>query len=56
MSKCLPATLGIAAILMASTALATERSELEKSTVKAATDCIAAAALKDLGVGHDITD
>jgi hypothetical protein len=43
----LPATLGIAAILFASTALATERSELEKSTVKAATDCVAAAALKD---------
>src|SRR5271165_2662361 len=47
MSKCLPATLGIAAILMASTALATERSELEKSSIKAATDCVAAAALNN---------
>jgi len=47
MPKYMPATLAIAAMLIASTAMATERSELEKSTVKAATDCVAAAALKD---------
>ena len=41
MSKYLPATLGIAAMLLASTALAKERSDLEKSSVKAATDCVA---------------
>jgi uncharacterized protein YgiM (DUF1202 family) len=45
MSKYLPATLGIAAMLLASTALAKERSELEKSSIKAATDCVAKAAL-----------
>lgn len=47
MSKYLPATLGIAAMLLASTALAKERSELEKSTIKAATDCVAKAALNN---------
>ena len=47
MSRFLPATVGLAAMLIASTALAIERSELEKSTIKAATDCVAAAALKD---------
>jgi hypothetical protein len=44
MSKYLPATLGIAAMLIASTALAKERSVLESASIKAATDCIAAAA------------
>jgi hypothetical protein len=47
MTKCLPATLGIAAILIASTSLAQARSELEKSSIKAATDCVAAAALNN---------
>jgi hypothetical protein len=47
MSKYLPATLGIAAMLLASTALAKERSELEKSSIKAATDCVAKAALNN---------
>ena len=47
MSKYLPATLGIAAILLASSALAVERSELEKSSVKAASDCVAQAALNN---------
>src|ERR1700730_6968302 len=47
MSKYLAATLGIAAMLLASTSLAKERSELEKSTIKVATDCVAAAALSN---------
>jgi hypothetical protein len=47
MSKYLPATLGIVAMLLASTSLAQGRSELEKSSIKAATDCVAAAALKN---------
>src|ERR1700730_8375762 len=47
MSKYLTATLGIAAMLLASTSLAQGRSELEKSSIKAATDCVAAAALKN---------
>jgi hypothetical protein len=47
MSKYLPVTLGIAAMLIASTSLAQARGELEKSTIKAATDCVATAALKD---------
>ena len=34
-------------LLFASTALAIERSDLEKSSVKAATDCVATEALKD---------
>jgi hypothetical protein len=46
MSKYLPVTLGIAAILVASTSLAQGRSEREKSSVKAASDCVAAEALK----------
>ena len=46
MSKYLPATLGMAAILLASTALAKER-RLEKSSIKAATDCVAKAALNN---------
>jgi hypothetical protein len=50
MSNLLPATLGIAAILIASTALANERSELEKSSIKAATDCVAAAALNNSNI------
>jgi hypothetical protein len=36
-----------AAVLISSTAMAVERSDLEKSTVKAATDCVAAAALNN---------
>jgi hypothetical protein len=47
MSKYLPAALGITALLIASTALANDRSELERSSVKAATDCVAAAALNN---------
>src|SRR5215510_8480702 len=47
MHRYVPATLGIAAVLMASTALAKERSALESASVKAASDCVAAAALKD---------
>src|ERR1700730_2310163 len=47
MSKYLPATLGIAAMLLASTSLAQGRSELEKSSIKAATDCVATAALNN---------
>jgi hypothetical protein len=47
MSKCLPATLGIAAMLIASTSLAQGRGELEKSIIIAATDCVAAAALNN---------
>jgi hypothetical protein len=47
MSKYLPATLGIAAMLMASTSMAQARSEVEKSSIKAATDCVAAAALNN---------
>jgi hypothetical protein len=38
---------GIVALL-ASPSLATERSELEKATIKAASDCVAAAALNIL--------
>jgi hypothetical protein len=47
MSKYLPATLGIAAILLASTSLAQGRNELEKSSIKGATDCVAKAALNN---------
>jgi hypothetical protein len=43
----LPATLGMAVMLIGSTALAKERSEVEKSSVKAATDCVAASALNN---------
>ena len=39
--------LSIAAMLIASTALAKERSALESVSVKAASDCVGAAALKD---------
>jgi hypothetical protein len=47
MTKYLPATLGIAAVLIASSALAKERSALESASVKAASDCVAAAALNN---------
>ena len=48
MSKYLPATLGIAVMLIASTAaVAKERSALESASVKAATDCVAKAALNN---------
>jgi hypothetical protein len=47
MSKYLPATLGIAAMLLASTSLAQGRSELEKSSIIAASDCVAEAALNN---------
>jgi len=47
MSKYIPATLAIAAMLLASTSLAQGRGELEKSSIKAATDCVAAAALNN---------
>jgi len=45
MSKYLPANAAIAALFFASTAFAVERSELEKSSIKAATDCVAQVAL-----------
>ena len=47
MSKYLPAALGLTVMLMASTAPATARSEMELASVKAATDCVAAAALNN---------
>jgi hypothetical protein len=47
MPKLLPVTLLTALMVMASTALANEQSELESSSVKAATDCVAAAASND---------
>jgi len=47
MTKYFPAALGLTVILMASTAPATARSELESASVKAATDCVAAAALNN---------
>ena len=47
MWKYLPATLGLAVILVGSTALAKPRSELEIASIKAASDCIAAAALNN---------
>jgi uncharacterized protein YgiM (DUF1202 family) len=47
MSSYLPAALGIAVLLIASTALAKERTALESASVKAATDCVTTAALKD---------
>jgi hypothetical protein len=47
MLRYLPATLGIAAMFIASTALARERSALESASVKAASDCVAAAALNN---------
>jgi hypothetical protein len=47
MSKYVSATLGIGVMLMASTAPATARSALESASVKAATDCVAAAALNN---------
>jgi hypothetical protein len=50
MTKCLPATLGIAAMLIASTSLAQARSELEKSSIKAATDCVTSAAVNNLNI------
>ena len=39
--------IGIAVALVASTAIAKERSPLESASVKAATDCVAAAALNN---------
>jgi uncharacterized protein YgiM (DUF1202 family) len=50
MAKYLPATLAIAGMLIASSALAKERSALESANVKAATDCIAAAALNNANI------
>ena len=47
MSKYLPVSLGIATFFFASIACAIERTELEKSSIKAATDCVAQAALKN---------
>ena len=47
MTKYLPAALGLTVMLMASTAPATARTELESASVKAATDCVAAAALNN---------
>ena len=47
MSKRLPASLGIAAFFLASPSFAIERGALEKSSIQAATDCVAQAALKD---------
>jgi hypothetical protein len=50
MSNLLPATFGIAAMLLASTSLAQGRGESEKSSIKAATDCVAAAALNNADI------
>ena len=47
MPKLLQITLGTALVLMASTALVEARSEVEKSSIKAASDCVAEAALKN---------
>ena len=48
MPRHLPVAFGIAvAALVASSAPAMERSELEKSTIKAASDCVAQAALNN---------
>jgi hypothetical protein len=48
MPRYLPVAFGIAVTaLVASSALAMERSELEKSTIKAASDCVAQAALNN---------
>ena len=47
MRKYLPVVVGIAAILLASPALAKKRSALETTSIKAATDCVAAAALNN---------
>ena len=52
MSNYLPSSLGIAVVLFASTALAVERSELEKSSIKAASDCVAAEALKNPNISR----
>src|SRR6185503_19436384 len=46
MSK-IPATLAIVAMLLASTSLAQGRGEQEKSSIKDASDCVAAAALNN---------
>jgi hypothetical protein len=46
-SKNLAAAISIAVTLVATTALGKERSALESASVKAATDCVATAALKD---------
>jgi len=47
MTKYFPVALGLTVMLMASTAPATARSEMESASVKAATDCVAAAALNN---------
>jgi len=47
MRKYLPVVVGIAAILLASPALAKKRSALETTSIKAVTDCVAAAALNN---------
>jgi hypothetical protein len=52
MSKYLPATLGIAAMLLASTSLAQGRSEREKSSIIAASDCVAEAALNNPNIAN----
>jgi hypothetical protein len=49
MPKFLSVLAGIALVLTVSAA-AKERSELEKSTIKAATDCVAAAALNNSNI------
>jgi hypothetical protein len=50
MSKYLPVTLGIAAMLIASTSLAQARSELEKASIIAATDCVYAVAMNNRNI------
>lgn len=47
MRKYLPVAIGIAAMLLAGPVLAKKRSPLEAATVKAASDCVAAAALNN---------
>jgi hypothetical protein len=48
MRRYLPLTIGIAAALLADPVLALDLKPLEASSVKAALDCVAAAALNDL--------
>jgi len=47
MREYLPVAIGIAAMLLAGPVLAKKRSPLEAATVKAASDCVAAAALNN---------
>jgi hypothetical protein len=50
MPKCLGVLVGVAAVLIAGATAAKERSPLESASVKAATDCVAAAALNNSNI------